>query len=389
MFIRDILYPLRMMRNVADGLHDWNVFLHLYSIHRKLPIPMMSIETGLPDLSMKDQPVLSQGRPIMYSSIGGESDICTLCVEYMPPPPPWSTPSVAAGCDLEQVSNCGTPACIMAPVNWKLEELPIQEDHVHLGDKGAFRESGIPPKDVSEPVKQIAIGKRKPSQIASPTPLRQVSSSSDIILGRGECEGKEHSSGASTDATNEGDAPHEILASPTRMRRFTFSRRSTPQSLFHKSTPPFSIMRFAMSNISCTPARLQSSSINSGRSKSRPVLHGRQISLPSQASLMSDALGRPKFATWSGSYDTGRKTTCPHNDEAYPSPDAIRILEHVCRECEKGDASELEGESAEMAVMSHFSDSSEDEEEEEGNSSWRPPIKRRLRGRLSNLFYRP
>ena len=53
------------------------------------------------------------------------------------------------------------------------------------------------------------------------------------------------------------------------------------------------------------------------------------------------------------------------------------------------DASGSEEEIEERIVISHFSDSSEDEEEEKWKSSWKPPVKRRFRGRLSEMIYRP
>ena len=161
-------------------------------------------------------------------------------------------------------------------------------------------------------VKQPAVGKRRPSQLASPpqnkTPLRQMSSMSDPEW---QDPGYGLQSGARWEPSFrscETVSTQRLLCQEAAASPFSSSQGMAATTSPTSPTSPRAIIsnvRSAWSNISSAPSRFRSPSLNS-ESWAHPGLSRRQISAPVTRSSNFDQTSRRKLQSWPGSSTAAR-----------------------------------------------------------------------------------
>lgn len=280
-------------------------------IHLKIKMPLDSTHEEFPSLPASE-PLMHEQMPYMTSAAPYAVE------EVRPPSSPWTGPIVNPVDKVDQtdfeILHCGP-----SPAHRKPDQFDIacEDDFLYKQPAAIPVEQsplGLPPLVVKQP----AVGKRRPSQLASPsqnhTPLRQMSSLSDPEWQDPrygvQSEARWEPSFKSYEAVStQSPLCQEAAASPFSSSQRIASQTSltTPTSPTSSTSPRaiISNVRAAWSNISTAPSNFRSPSTNS-ESWARRVPSRRQTSAPVTRNSTSDAASRRKFRSWPGSSTAAR-----------------------------------------------------------------------------------
>ena len=282
--------------------------------------------------------------------------------EIRRPSSPWTSPVGNPVDDEADQEDSETLDCPPSLVNPK----PGQFD-IACGDDFLYKQPATTPVEQIPlnlsplVVKQPAVGKRRPSQVASPpqnqTPLRQMSSLSDPEWqdpGYGMQSGKRWEPSFTSSETV---STQRLLCQETAASPWSSSQRIASPTSPKSPTSPRAIIsnvRSAWSNISSAPSRFRSPSLN-GESWARGGPSRRKISAPVTRTSNSDPASRRKLQSWPGSSTTAR---------ASPKKYLHRLLrkevhdEHVL--IDDDPPATAEAQPADVTLKSYWSDDSSD-----------------------------
>ena len=339
---------------------------------------------------MKELPTIPQQSHILPTGYQSAERVTRMAVHdqaLVVPATPWQTPMYAEVQHRERAPACGTSACNLLSIKYKLEQLSLERE-------AAEAERNIQ----SSPRKQVAVGRRKLLPIKQSTelprrmtPLRQMSSLSDTESEETEVDEvlpdqSPQTNNCRSPISNGGPiatAPKSSSSSRSAQHSLASSTQTSPRSnMFQRRSAPL--------KLSTAPACFRSISSTSDNPELRPHLSSRQISAPSLTFSNADPVCRSRFQSWPGRYRPGRASPLPPTSREVVAQNSVEARDQKIQRCNSSDGVKKEGEQCEENISRWSSDSEDDEEASSLHLSWKPPRRpNSLRSRLSDWLCTP
>lgn len=361
---------------MGNALFDRDVFIHVTNSPFS-PAPFHSdiqnifspsvvhpkIQMLLDGLIDKELPPLPSLKHLMHEQVACMASLPPFAFEETRrPSSPWTSPVDNPVDDKADQENSESLGCGSSLVKRKPGQFDVAcEDDFLYKQPATIPVEQIPLSLSPSVVKQPAVGKRRPSQLASPpqnnTPLRQMSSLSDPEW---QDPGYGIQSGARWEPSfksYETVSTQRLLCQEAAASPFSSSQEMAPPTSPTSPTSPRAIIsnvRSAWSNISSAPSRFRSPSIN-GERWARRGPSRRQISAPVTITSNSDPASRRKPQSWPGSSTAAR---------ASPKRYLHKLLRKEVHEDHALIAADLlaqaEAQSGDPTLRSYWSDDSSD-----------------------------